>query len=227
MRGVKGIIFDFDGTLADSNWIWKNVMDSFIKSNGENYDENWIHETEVMEIEEVIGYLKERFLIPGDTDKILQVLKQELNSFYLREVKLKPYCKDFMSILHKQGIKMCIASATEQRLIKYVIEKYKIAHYFEDILSCNDLHTTKECSDIYHAGQTVLDTEIKETLIFEDLLTSVKTAKNAGYKVVGVYDPVNLKYLEEIRKISDLFIYSFKELLEEPSKMHDIIKDKV
>ncbi len=79
------------------------------------------------------------------------------------------------------------------------------------IFTCTEVGHGKDEPDIYEAGRRAMGTEKSETAVFEDAYYAVKTAKNAGFFVAGVYDRYE-KQTEEIKKFADAYIENFSDL---------------
>jgi len=102
-------------------------------------------------------------------------------------------------------VKMCVATATERRLVEPAIERLGLKDYFKRIFTCTEENTSKKYPDIYIKAVEYLGTEIGETLVVEDALYAMKTAKKAGFIVAGVYDKVSDDEQEEIKTTCDYY----------------------
>lgn len=61
----------------------------------------------------------------------------------------------------------------------------------------------------------MMNAKPEETLVFEDILVAIKTAHNAGFKAVAVYDKSSKNDMDDILKSADFFVSSYNEVLEE------------
>ena len=100
---------------------------------------------------------------------------------------------------------MCIASATALKYVKEAVECLGISKYFTAVLSCEEVGKGKDQPDIYLQAQQYCGFPIEESWIFEDSLLAAKTAKAAGFPVVGIFDPNNFGQ-EELAQIADRYI---------------------
>ena len=80
--------------------------------------------------------------------------------------------------------------------------------------SCDDFNTTKADVNIYKMASEKIGTPIDEILFLDDNYDADKTAKMSGIKVCGVYDSSSEDYVKDTKKVSDYYIYDFRELLE-------------
>ena len=85
---------------------------------------------------------------------------------------------------------------------------------FENVWSCDDFCTTKADPQIYVRAAQSLGASVEDILFLDDNLNADLTAKSAGMQVCGVYDPSSEEYTEEMKKVTDYYIYDFSELPE-------------
>ena len=90
--------------------------------------------------------------------------------------------------------------------------RLKIIDYFDRLFTCNEIGAGKDEPDIFLAAAGFMDTLPNETLVFEDALYAIKTAKAAGFKVIGVFDASSFENTDEIKQISDIYIEELDEL---------------
>ena len=84
---------------------------------------------------------------------------------------------------------------------------------FDNVWSCDDFNTTKADPEIYRKAAERIGKSVEEIIFIDDNLNADKTAKQAGMTVYGIYDPSSSDYVEEIKGVTDRYIYDFKELL--------------
>lgn len=95
------------------------------------------------------------------------------------------------------------------------LKRLNLLDYFENIVTTEDVGKNKEYPDIYLECAKQLDLKPKECLVYEDILSALKCAGNAGFHVVGVYDEMWENDKQEMQLFADKYIASFKELLDE------------
>ena len=72
----------------------------------------------------------------------------------------------------------------------------------------------KESAEIYERAMRRLQSNKKDTVVFEDAFHAIQTAKAAGFRVAAVYDASEEAHQEEIRGLADYYIRSFEEMFE-------------
>ena len=105
-------------------------------------------------------------------------------------------------------------SATAEDLVQVCLTRLGVADYFEFLLSCETVGTGKNRPDVYFAAAERLGAAVENTVVYEDAWYAVRTAKNAGFRVVAIYDNNSRARWDEIRAMADTPIESWTELLE-------------
>ena len=79
--------------------------------------------------------------------------------------------------------------------------------------SNQDFGTTKADPGIYRRAAQQLHTPVEQVLFLDDNIHADTVAKSAGMQVCGVFDPSSADYVDDMKSISDYYIYNFSELL--------------
>lgn len=210
----KAVIFDLDGTLLNSMDSWDNVGKTFLENHNIVPPYNLNEIIKEMSFNESANYFKNSFGIKLSTEEIIKSINKIVKNKYIYEIELKPYIKEYIYKLRSKGIRMCIATELDKTLSKNSLERLGILDYFEFIITSKEISAGKSKPDIYIKSMQKLGLSKEDIIVFEDSLYSIKTAKNEGFDVVGVYDKSSKKDLQKIKKLSNYFIYSFKEMEE-------------
>ncbi|MBE5937917.1 MAG: HAD family phosphatase [Lachnospiraceae bacterium] len=207
---TKGIIFDVDGTMLDSMHVWKNVGLDYLASVNVEPKENMEDTLRSMSLYEVAHYYKEECNVPHTVPEIIDIINSMIEKFYREADSIKPGVKELLKFFYDNGIKMCVSTATDRYLIEAALEKNGIAQYFEKIFTCNEVGKGKSDPLIYDLAMEFMGTDKESTLIFEDALYAITTAKNAGYRVVAVADR-QAGNPEDIKNIADYYLEDYKK----------------
>lgn len=213
LNNVKAVLFDLDGTLIDSMWMWKDIDVDYLHKFGYEYPEDLQSTIEGMSFSETAIYFKERFHIPDSIDQIQAEWNRMARDKYSNEVPLKEGALTLLKYLKNNNIKAGIATSNSRELVDLIIEKLNIKHYFESIRTSCEVKHGKPAPDIYMKVSSDLCVGSEHCLVFEDVLAGVMAGKRAGMKVCGVYDPFSKAEKNEIIKQSDYYIHSFLEIL--------------
>lgn len=208
---ITGAIFDFDGTVFDSMHIWKGVKFQFFDRIGLVLNEEQREEFKNLFLLEAIELAKTRFDLKMTDKELFNEFFTLIKEKYLADTKPKNDIIEFLEKLKAKGVKMGIATATGEPALIAVLEKFNMLHYFEEIYSTYTVGASKTEPKVYDVVLNELGTEKETTWIFEDALYAAKTAKKAGYNVVGIYDKSELEQ-EELKNLVDIYIHNYSEL---------------
>ena len=212
---LQSAIFDMDGTLLDSMPTWRELGPSFLKERGIPVTPEQLHTLRTMTDHEVIPYLQETCGLEMTTEQIMDEIIRRMEDFYTHRVQPKPGLEKFLSILKMEGVWMYVATATHRRLAEKALKTAGIDHYFRGIVTSADAGSHKsESAEIYEMALRRLQSNKRDTVVFEDALYAARTAKAAGFRVAGVYDVTAEKDQAELQRICDYYIRSYEELVE-------------
>ena len=205
----KAIIFDLDGTLIDSMNVWSDIDKEFFKMHDLPFEEDYQKEIGHKGLKEIAAYTKSRYKLKESEDEIISIWLDMAKEAYAYKIPLKEGVKSFLEYLQSKNIKMGIATSNSLELTELVLKHHDIYKYFSKVVTVNELKTNKGSPDIYLHISDSFGLVPNECIVFEDLLTGIKTAKKAGYKVVGVKEKSSLDKEKEIREIADLYISNY------------------
>ncbi len=166
---------------------------------------------------------KESVHVPDfrDADVVAKVF-DVMREHYRNDIKLKDGALEFLERSRKRGIKMCIATGTRRDVALPFLEKTGILDFMEFYIDSFDVRAFKEKPDIYLKAAALLGAKTEECVVFEDAEYCARTAKNAGFYVVGIADTVALRE-GCTRLFSDLYIENWGEFDE--NKIPDLITE--
>lgn len=185
---IKGAIFDLDGTLLDSMFIWDTIGEDYLRSLGKEPRENLKEAFMTLTLEEAAEYYRAHYGVTLSVKKIVDSVNAMVEEAYRTKVTLKPGIVEYLFWLKDNGVKMCVATVTDRYLAEETLARLGILHFFSEIFTCAEVGFGKDKPIIYQKAQEHLGTPKKETYVFEDMLFALKTAKADDFQTVGVYD---------------------------------------
>lgn len=202
---IKGVIFDIDGVILDSMHIWDKAGEMYLKKLGKVPEPGLSKALEAMSMTEGARYLKEKYCLDMAEDAIIKGINKTIEDFYAYDVELKEGVELFLKELHRRGIKVTAATTCDREVFEKALIRLNIIGFFDRIFTSTETGSGKTRPDIFFAAADYMGTLPGETWVFEDALYAIKTAKNAGFRTVGVYDHYSRDNWDEIKRISDIY----------------------
>ena len=204
---IKGAIFDMDGTLLNSMQYWNTVGIDYLKRHGIDFDgskENYVLHVGILGFTE---YCNKKYSLYKTYEEVLREMHDIIAEKYNTVVELKPGALKMLERFKQNGVKMCIATATEQKEAIGVLTRLGIIDYFSEVLTTTIVGKDKNSPLIYEVALEHLGTPKDETYVFEDAAYAINTAHKNGFKVIGIEDKNTVVPTEKIVPLCDYFLY--------------------
>lgn len=205
---IDGAMFDMDGTLLDSMHIWHEAAANYLKTKGIKPKSNIYERISRVGLTQAANILKTEYDIEDSADRILCDMEEVLCRMYTDLSQVKPGVKDFLRFLKEKGTKICVATSCGYDLARTALEKNGLLSYIDRIFTCSEFGE-KDSPVIYNKALEYLKTDKKSTWVFEDAKYCVKTAKNAGFHVCGIWDRYEKNSID-VKEYSDIYIKTFE-----------------
>ena len=216
---MKGIIFDFNGTLYwDSQlhydaWVeYSKILRGTPFTREEMRDKMFGHTNKDI-IQYAIG--KE------PTAEMVEKYAKEKESLYRKRClidrenfKLAPGAEEFLDFLKENNIPMTIATMSEWDNVEFYIREFNLSKWFDvdKIVYSNGKIPGKPAPDIFLIAAKNLDLNPKDCLVFEDAIAGINAAKAAGIgKIIAVDSIEPPEFYQNIEGLSGI-ITNFSEV---------------
>ncbi len=213
LSGISACIFDMDGTLVDSLGIWEEIDIRFFHERNMEVPKDYDKIISHMSFMEMAVFTKEAYHISESVEEIASTWLEWSKEAYLNTIVAKPGAKEVLEYIKGKGIPMALATTNKEELYLPCLERNHLLCYFSHIENVNHLNTKKSEPKIYQTLAHDMHVPIEKTIVFEDILMALDTAKKAGFIVGGVYDKRNDPDKEKIQSIADYYIEDYPSIL--------------
>lgn len=218
IHNKKAFLFDLDGTLVDSMWIWESIDVEYLDRFGLELPEDLHSCIEGMSFSETAQYFKERFSIPDTLEKMKSDWNRMAWEKYTQEVPLKSGIREFLRYHRARGVKMAVATSNSRELAEAVIAVHGLTDTFDVIVTGCDVAHGKPFPDVYLEAAVRLGVDPSECLVFEDVVAGIQAGRSAGMEVAAVEDAYSLYQERQKKELADLYITDYQELLPAESR---------
>lgn len=206
---IKCAIFDFDGTLFDSMFIWDSVGEIYLRSLGKEPSPSIREDVRALSLYQSACFFQKEYNLSLSVEQIMAGINQIIEHYYIHDVLPKPGVIAFLEQMKKAQIQMCIATASDRYQIEAALSRCGMEHYFDVIFTCSEVGHGKDEPVIFQKAMEYFSSNRSATVVFEDAIHAVQTAKGDGFSVVAVFDDSEKRQIE-IRNLSDCYIVDFE-----------------
>lgn len=228
---LKAAIFDCDGTLLDSMWMWHQVFHDVCEPQGGISAADFDH-IESLTLGDGCRYLHETYGYYASAEAMYETISDYVDINYKTKCKLWPGVIEFLDTLAEKNIPMIIATSTPRVLVERSLVAHGIDHYFLGVVSTEDTGgRDKMFPDVYLEAQRRLEAHLNTALepsdiwVFEDAPFGISTSKKVGYNVCAIYVPHDGRDKNYIDAHADLVSHMFYELTYEHIRLFCDIKN--
>ena len=185
---IRGAIFDLDGVLLDSMGIWEDLGARYLRRLHITPESGLNEVLFPMSMEQGAAYLKAHYPLQQSEAEICGGIARMLKDYYAQEVPAKPGAAALLAFLAERGVFMAAATSSPRAHVTAALDRLGLLPYLKAVFTTGEVGVSKHEPVIYHLAAERLGTAPEETLVFEDSLYALKTARAAGYCTVGVFD---------------------------------------
>lgn len=209
LKDKEGVIFDLDGSLVDSMWMWREIDIEYLGRFGISLPERLQAEIEGMSFSETAVYFKERFAIPDSLEQMKADWNRMAWDKYTYEVPLKPGIREFLQGCKEHNIKLGIATSNSRELVDNIAKVHGLDEVFDCIMTSCEVAKGKPAPDIYLAVAKRLGVAPEKCLVFEDIIPGIMAGKIAGMQVCAVEDEYSVQDRAAKQELADFYIEDF------------------
>ncbi|MCF8303722.1 MAG: hexitol phosphatase HxpB [Bacteroidales bacterium] len=184
---MKGVIFDMDGLLIDSEPLWQQAEVKVFNAIGVPMTVDMCRQVMGIRIEEVVDHWYRIYQWKGKSqDQVVAEIMEEMEQLIKTQAKALPGVKQTLELCREKGLKIALASSSASRIINTSLEALGIKDRFEVIRSAENEEYGKPHPGIYISTLKDMGLNYSEAFVFEDSFNGAIAAKAARLKVVVV-----------------------------------------
>jgi beta-phosphoglucomutase family hydrolase len=195
MKKIKGIVFDMDGVLVDSEPVhidaWNEVFAKFDLHFSHEWFNNWIGVSD----RNFVAKIVEKYNIPTENATLLEDKRRVFETMIAQGVPTHKGVKELMPKLHK--FDKAVATSSNRSGAMLSLEGAGLLPYFKNIVTADDVLNHKPSPDCYLKAAHDLGFEPSECIGIEDSVSGIKAAKSAGLFIIGIATSLPAHFLTE------------------------------
>lgn len=207
------LIFDMDGTMIDSNGVWRDVDEAFLAKRGLPYTREYYEGVAHTIFPLAAVFTKEYCKLEESTDEIMAEWMEMAGNVYAEKVPVKPGVVAYLEQCKQRGERMIVLTSSVPQHCYTALEHLGLISYFERIIFAQDLQMEKKNPATFRKAAEMMGVKPESCTVFDDSVAACCGAKAAGMQVVGVYDEFFDMTWAEMQQVCDRCIQSFEELL--------------
>lgn len=186
---IDTVIFDLDGVIIDSEEVWNSVRRAFALAHGGHWDEH--DQPAVMGANSMqwAASMRENNGVNLSDQEIYDGIVSELRRRYAECLPLIPGAKETIAAL-APVYRLGVASSSPLELIEYALELAGLRHYFESVVSSDEVRRGKPEPDVYLEACRRLRTSPERAVAVEDSASGIEAAHSAGLTVIAIPNPM-------------------------------------
>ncbi|MFQ7311840.1 HAD family hydrolase [Sellimonas sp.] len=213
LDNVKAMIFDMDGTLMDSMWIWPDIDDYYVKKYDLVLPDDFHTAIEGKAYRETAQYFIDVLHMSMDVEAIMKEWTQLAYERYKNDVFLKPGAKELLKYGKEKGIVFGIATSNGRSLVDMVLKERNIQQYFQSVRTSCEVGKGKPSPDVYLKVSEDIGVSPENCLVFEDVPMGILAGKRAGMRVCAIYDKFSEKQDQQKKELADYYIRDFRDVM--------------
>ena len=206
-------LFDFDGTLVDSMPTYGSCMLRILDDCQVPYESDLLKIITPLGCLGTVKYYQDVLGVTRSQDELLEMMYKYMFEEYAYHIPAKENVVSVLQQLKEQGAGLNVLTASPHITLDPCLKRLGLWDLFDNVWSCNDFNTTKSDPEIYRMAAEKIGQPIEKIIFLDDNYNADLTAKEVGMIVYGVYDDTSREYVDEIKSITDRYIFDFTELL--------------
>lgn len=207
-------IFDMDGTLLDTMPYWRFTTLEYILAHRMPIKSDVVARMYSTSARKLLFEEAEKDGVKLDREQVINELEAFMERHYIYDAQLKDDAlPEFLKKLKTQGVRMCVATGSPRQYACKGLKRTGILDYFEFVTDNYEFEYTKDQPDYFKIIANRLGVPAERCMVFEDALYSMKSACANGMHICAIEDDAQIADRDEIKKLADVYIRSYRELM--------------
>jgi HAD superfamily hydrolase (TIGR01509 family) len=210
---IAAVVFDMDGVIVDSEQVWDDVRETYVREVGGTYAESATRDMMGMSSVEWSRYMAERLGVPGTPEEINAAIVERMLEQYGEAPPLIPGAVEAVRRCAERW-PLAVASSSNPELIEVVLDVAGLHEVIPIVVSSQEVARGKPAPDVYLEAARRLGVDPYTCAAVEDSHNGIRSAKSAGMRVIAIPNP-HFPPDEEALAQADVVLHSIAELTPE------------
>lgn len=195
-------LFDLDGTLVDSMWIWRSIDKVFLDQRGLPHDPIYLAGLKSLNVQSAATWTKSYFKLQESEADLVEAWAMLAEKAYTERVELKPGAKAYLTQAKATGKKIGLFTASEGRWVYPLLKRLGIQAFFDEVVFVSDCSGMKDQPTVWLEVAERLGAKREEILVFEDNVESMVAIREAGLALVAIEDESNREDRDQMKTLA-------------------------
>jgi HAD superfamily hydrolase (TIGR01509 family) len=185
---IEAVVFDLDGVIVDSEQVWDEVREAYVRETGGTYTDESARDMMGMSSPEWSRYMADSLRVPGTPEEINAAIVERMLERYGEEPPLIPGAVEAVRRI-AAWVPLAIASSSNRELIDVVLRVSGLSGDFAATVSSEEVPRGKPSPDVYLEAAHRLGADPARCGAVEDSHNGIRSAKAAGMRVIALPNP--------------------------------------
>jgi HAD superfamily hydrolase (TIGR01509 family) len=185
---IEAVVFDLDGVIVDSEGLWDDVRERYVRERGGRYDAEAQRAMMGMSSTEWSQYIHDELGVDVSPEEINRDVVELMAARYREHLPLIPGARKAVERM-AGSFPLGLASSSNRELIDAVLELAGLAEFFRATVSSEEVPRGKPAPDVYLEAAHRLGVAPEKCAAIEDSHAGIRSAKAAGMRIVAIPNP--------------------------------------
>jgi HAD superfamily hydrolase (TIGR01509 family) len=205
-------IFDFDGTLADTSFVWHEVDRRFFAKRAIPYPGDLDAALAPLSFERCAAYVIDRFGLDERVEDVCAEWNATGAELYAAGIELRKGAIDYVRALHEAGVRCALATTNASRVLAPVLERSGLGELLDAAVFGDVVPVSKDKPDIYLAAAARLGAKPSDCVVFDDIVQGIRSAHGAGMATCAVATGDTEAAEREKMMAADVYLGSWEDI---------------